>query len=153
MAEASAEPRETRTIDPDLWARRKAEQTARIQADREAEAEKMARLTPVTDAELERYGGRLDPELSPEVARELAELRQALRGEHHAERAGQAEALARLIPVTDAEVAKYGGVRPGDGPRPDLETLGRGGEDSPGRAPPCRAGSRSRPDGAPRPGH
>ena len=84
--------------------------------------EKMARLTPVTDAELDRYGGRLDPELSPEAARELAELRQALRGEHHAERAGQAEALARLIPVTDAEVAKYGGVRPGDGPRPDPET-------------------------------
>ena len=82
----------------------------------------MARLTPVTDAELDRYGGRLDPELSPEVARELAELRQALRDEHHAERAGQAEALARLIPVTDAEVAKYGGVRPGDGPRPDPET-------------------------------
>ena len=82
----------------------------------------MARLTPVTDAEVDRYGGRLDPAVSPEAARELAELRQALRDEHHAERAGQAEALARLIPVTDAEVEKYAGERPGDGPRPDPET-------------------------------
>ena len=109
------------------WTRRcglssKAEQTARVQADREAGAERMARLTPVTDAEIDRYGGRLDPELSPEAARELAELREALRDEHRAERDGQAEALARLIPVTDAELGKYGGGRPGDGPRPDPET-------------------------------
>ena len=122
VAAAQATPRETPAMDPALWAQLRAEQTARVQADREAEAQKMARLTPVTDAELDRYGGRLDPELSPEAARELAELRQALRDEHHAERAGQAEALARLIPVTDAEVAKYCGVRPGDGPRPDPET-------------------------------
>ena len=122
VAEASAGGRETPPMDPALWAQLKAEQTARLQADREAGAEKMARLTPVTDAEVDRYGGRLDPELSPEAARELAELRQALRDEHRAERAGQAEALARLIPVTDAEVGKYGGERPGDGPRPDPET-------------------------------
>ena len=118
LGEAAGDP----AIDPADWARLKAEQTARIQADREAEREKMARLTPVTDAEVDRYGGRLDPELSPEAARELAELRQALRDEHRAERAGQAEALARLIPVTDAEVERYGGERPGDGPRPDPET-------------------------------
>ena len=122
VAQASAGGREIPPMDPALWAQRKAEQTARLQAEREAGAEKMARLTPVTDAEVDRYGGRLDPELSPEAARELAELRQALRDEHRAERAGQAEALARLIPVTDAEVGKYGGERPGDGPRPDPET-------------------------------
>ena len=122
VAEASAQERETPAMDPALWAQLKAEQTARVQADREAGRERMARLTPVTDAEVDRYGGRLDPELSPEAARELAELRQALRDEHHAERAGQAEALAWLIPVTDAEVRKYGGERPGDGPRPDPET-------------------------------
>jgi hypothetical protein len=43
-------------MDPDAWAAMKAEQTARVQADRAAEAERMARLTPVTDAEIERYG-------------------------------------------------------------------------------------------------
>ena len=122
VAETAAGPRPFPAIDPADAAQWRAEQTARIQADREAEAEKMARLTPVTDAEVDRYGGQLDPELSPEAARELAELRQALRDEHRAERAGQEEALARLIPVTDAEVGKYGGGRPGDGPRPDPET-------------------------------
>ena len=121
VTEAAAEGRETPPMDPALWAQLKAEQTARFQADREAERERMARLTPVTDAEVDRYGGQLDPEVSPEAARELAELRQALRDEHHADRAGQAEALARLIPVTDAEVERYGGERPGDGPRPDPE--------------------------------
>jgi outer membrane murein-binding lipoprotein Lpp len=60
VAEASAEPRQTPPMDPALWAQLKAEQTARVQADREAEAERMARLTPVTDAEIERYGGDLD---------------------------------------------------------------------------------------------
>ena len=38
-------------MDPALWAQLKAEQTARFQADRAAERERMARLTPVTDAE------------------------------------------------------------------------------------------------------
>ena len=122
VAQAAEGGRETPPMGPELWAQLKAEQTARFQADREAERERMARLTPVTDAEVDRYGGRLDPEVSPEAARELAELRQALRDEHRAERAGQAEALARLIPVTDAEVERYGGERPGDGPRPDPET-------------------------------
>ena len=51
-------------MDPALWAQLKAEQTARIQADREAEAERMARLTPVTDAELARYGTP-QPEAQP----------------------------------------------------------------------------------------
>ena len=60
VAEASAEPRQTPPMDPALWAQLKAEQTARIQADRAAEAEKMARLTPVTEAELERYGKDFD---------------------------------------------------------------------------------------------
>ena len=122
VAETAAEPRPFPVIDPADEARWKAGQTARIQAERRAGAEKMARLTPVTDAELDKYGGQLDPEVSPEAARELADLRQALRDEHHAERGGQAEALARLIPVTDAEVARYGGVRPGDGPQPGPET-------------------------------
>jgi hypothetical protein len=62
VAEASAEPREAPAMDPAAWAQLKAEQTARVQADREAEAEKMARLTPVTDAELERYGAEAEAE-------------------------------------------------------------------------------------------
>ena len=122
VAESSAKPRPFPVIDPAEAARWKAGQQADREAYRQAEAGKMARLTPVTDAEIDRYGGRLDPELSPEAARELAELRQALRDEHRAERTGQAEALARLIPVTDAEAGKYGGERPDDGPRPDTET-------------------------------
>ena len=61
VAETSAEPRGTPPMDPAAWAAMKAEQTARVQADREAETERMARLTPVTDAEIERYGGDPDP--------------------------------------------------------------------------------------------
>ncbi len=55
-AEAAAEPRETPPMDPAAWAAMKAEQTARVHAERQAEAERMARLTPVTEAEIERYG-------------------------------------------------------------------------------------------------
>ena len=68
VAQASAGGRETPAMDPALWAQLKAEQTARIQADREAEAERMARLTPVTDAELERYDA--DPERQAETGTE-----------------------------------------------------------------------------------
>ena len=66
VAQASAGGRETPAMDPALWAQLKAEQTARFQADREAERERMARLTPVTDAEVDRYGA--DPERQAETA-------------------------------------------------------------------------------------
>jgi hypothetical protein len=57
VAEASARPREVPAIDLAEAARWKAEQTAQVEADRQARAEASARLTPVTDAEIERYGG------------------------------------------------------------------------------------------------
>ena len=54
VAEASAEPRESPPIDPDLRAQWKAEQAAEREAYRQAEAERWADRIPVTDAELER---------------------------------------------------------------------------------------------------
>ena len=62
VAETSAQERETPVIDPADAARWKAEQSARVQADREARAEAAARMTPVTDAELEKYGAEPEPE-------------------------------------------------------------------------------------------
>jgi hypothetical protein len=73
-AEASAEPRETPAMDPAAWAAMKAGQTARVHAERQAEAERMARLTPVTDAEIERYGSEPDP--AAERSASLAGLRE-----------------------------------------------------------------------------
>ena len=68
VATASAEPRETPAIDPETWAQMKAEQTAQVDAERQARAEASARLTPVTDAEIARYGAeRSEPEPEPEA--------------------------------------------------------------------------------------
>jgi hypothetical protein len=76
VAEASAKPREHPAIDPAEAARWKAEQTARIQADREARAEASARLTPVTDAEIERYGAELDADpVRAKFLEDMAEIR------------------------------------------------------------------------------
>jgi hypothetical protein len=75
VAAAAAGPREFPEIDPAEAAQWKAGQTARIQADREAEAERMARLTPVTDAEIARYGtGQPGAEVSPERAADEANI-------------------------------------------------------------------------------
>ena len=68
VAQAAAADRETPAMDPALWAQLKAEQTARFQADRAAEAEKMARLTPVTDAEIEKYSAQREPEAEAAAA-------------------------------------------------------------------------------------
>ena len=56
VATASAEPRETPAIDPETWAALRREQAAQVDAERQARAEASARLTPVTDAEIARYG-------------------------------------------------------------------------------------------------
>ena len=150
VAETSAQERETPAMDPALWAQLKAEQTARVQASREAEAERMARLTPATEAELGKYGGerpgdgpRPDPaevaRWRQEQAEQAAQARErertiepeaeAERGTPHvdpdtwaaqkaartervdADRKARAEASARLTPVTDAEIEKYGRER------------------------------------------
>jgi hypothetical protein len=98
VAEASAKPREFPVIDPADAARWKAEQTAQNQADRAAEAEKMARLIPVTDAEVAKYGAdRPDLEVSPERDADeanIAEIRAEL------ERVGK---LIDRIPDRQAE--------------------------------------------------
>ena len=130
VAQASADGRETPSMDPALWAQLKAEQTARIQADREAEAEKMARLTPVTDAEVEKYGtGRPDAEVSPERAADEANLA-GVRAE--LERFGE---LVDRIPDREAErqarreeIAAEPGIRPEPEPEPSLELSWQPGE-------------------------
>jgi hypothetical protein len=66
VAAASARERETPAISPAEDARMRAEQTAQVEADRQARTEAAARLTPVTDAEIARYGGR-QPEPEPEA--------------------------------------------------------------------------------------
>ena len=53
-AEAAAGPRETPAMDPQAWAELKAAQTAWLEAQRQAEAERMADQIPVTDAEIAR---------------------------------------------------------------------------------------------------
>ena len=68
VATASAEPRESPAIDPEAWAQMKAEQTAQVDAERQGRAEAAAQLTPVTDAELARYGVQQPaPELEAEA--------------------------------------------------------------------------------------
>ena len=67
VAVASAQPREHPAPDPADAAKWRAEQAARIEADRQARAEAAARACPVTDAELAKYAGeRQEPETRPE---------------------------------------------------------------------------------------
>ena len=67
IAAASALPREYPALDPAQAAARRAEQTARVEADRQARAEAAARACPVTDAEIAKYGtGPVDPEPAPQ---------------------------------------------------------------------------------------
>ena len=66
IAAASARPREYPAPDPAEAAKWRAEQAARIDADRQARAEAAARACPVTDAEIAKYGtGRQEPEPRP----------------------------------------------------------------------------------------
>jgi conjugative relaxase-like TrwC/TraI family protein len=66
IAAASARPRETPAPDPAHTAKWRAEQAARIDADRQARTEAAARACPVTDAEIAKYGaGRQEPEPRP----------------------------------------------------------------------------------------
>ena len=66
IAAASAQPREHPAPDPAEAAKWRAEQAARIDADRQARAEAAARACPVTDAEIAKYAGeRQEPETRP----------------------------------------------------------------------------------------
>jgi hypothetical protein len=63
VAAALAKPREYAAPDPAEAAKWRAEQTARIDADRQARTEAAARACPVTDAEIAKYGaGPQEPE-------------------------------------------------------------------------------------------
>ena len=66
VAAAAAQERGAPSIDPADWARLKAAQTAQVEADRQARAEAAARLTPVTDAEMAKYGASAEPEPAAE---------------------------------------------------------------------------------------
>ena len=82
VAAASAEPRETPAIEPETWAQMKAEQAAQVGADRQARAEAAASLTPVTDAEISRYGAsaEADPEAEAGAAEGGQDRSEALAG-------------------------------------------------------------------------
>ena len=67
MAAASARERPFPVIDPAEAARWRAEQTAQVEAARQARREAAARTTPVTDAEIARYGAAAEPEAEPEA--------------------------------------------------------------------------------------
>jgi conjugative relaxase-like TrwC/TraI family protein len=81
VAAASAEPRETPAIDPEAAAQWRAEQTAQVEAGRRGRREASARLTPVTEAEIARYGASAQPEPEPEPEPEAGQDRsEALAG-------------------------------------------------------------------------
>jgi conjugative relaxase-like TrwC/TraI family protein len=68
VASASAQERPFPVIDPAEAARWKAEQTAQVEAERVARREAAARRTPVTDAEIARYGAQAQSEAEAETA-------------------------------------------------------------------------------------
>ena len=105
VATASAEPRETPAIAPETWAQMKAEQTAQVDAGRQARAEAAARLTPVTDAEIARYGASAQPEPEPEpeaaeIGTDRSEALAGLRGD-----VGELSAKVDELARQDAERA------------------------------------------------
>jgi hypothetical protein len=66
ISAASARPRESPAPDPAQAAKWRADQTAQVDADRQARAEAAARVCPVTDAEIAQYGTEeQEPEPSP----------------------------------------------------------------------------------------
>ena len=71
----------------------KAEQAAQVDADRQARAETSASLTPVTDAEIARYGASAEPEPKAEPVPE-AEAGAAETGQDRSEALGRAQGRA-----------------------------------------------------------
>ena len=104
---ASAEPRETPAITPETWAQMKAEQAAQVEAGRQARAEASASLTPVTDAEVARYGASAEPkpEAEPGSAQDRSEALAGLR-EDVGELGAKVDALARQEAERAAERAE-----------------------------------------------
>ena len=89
-------------IDPDAAAADRAAQAARVQAEREARHEASARHTPVTDAEVSRYGVRREAE--PEAGADEASRWNTYLAGVHAQMDAEARDLALRCPVTDAEM-------------------------------------------------
>jgi conjugative relaxase-like TrwC/TraI family protein len=128
--------RETPPMDPAVWARLKAERTAELDAYRQASAERMARLCPVTDAEIARYGAGAQAEAeaepdSPERAAfeaDLAELRAGVDriGELVDQMPGRETDRRAEI---DAEARNEPGIRPPEA-EPELERAWQPGTDS-----------------------
>jgi hypothetical protein len=65
VTETSAQPRPFPEIDPDGPAIWRAEQTARVEAGKQARRGAAARATPVTAAEIAKYGAEREPEAGP----------------------------------------------------------------------------------------
>ena len=138
VAEASAEPRESPPIDPDVWAQWKAEQAAEREAYRQAEAERWADRIPVTDAELElakeRDAARAEAEAaSPETVGEPGTGRETIGSQssaawwmdyyaRHPEFSGRDREAGRTAgevnPERDADITDLAAARA------DLERLG-----------------------------
>lgn len=78
VAAAAGEPREYPAIDPAEDARLKAEHTAQVEADRQARAEEAARRTPVTDAEIAKYGAEAQAAAEAEAGQFLDGIREEL---------------------------------------------------------------------------
>jgi len=77
IAAASARPREYPAPNPAEAAKWRAEQAARIDADRRARAEAAARACPITDAEIAKYGTagqEPEPRLAPQPEPDTTEL-------------------------------------------------------------------------------
>jgi hypothetical protein len=74
VAEAAAQPRPFPVIDPAEAATWKAEQAAQVEADKRASREAAARRTPVTEAEIARYGAEAEPGPRAEIREALTDL-------------------------------------------------------------------------------
>ncbi|MGH3067710.1 MAG: MobF family relaxase [Streptosporangiaceae bacterium] len=82
-AAAAAGPRETPAMDPAEHARLKVQQTAWLRAQQEADAERHARMMPVTDAEIARYGAgaRRGPETEAAASHDRAPVLEEIRAD------------------------------------------------------------------------
>lgn len=124
VAEAASQPRETPAMDPAEWARLKAEQTAWLEAQRQAEAERMADMIPVTDAEIARARAR-DAERAAAEASAAAEADLLASIDADVEQAARAaEEMAGQEAGRAAEVERAGVDEPVPHAEPELAADG-----------------------------
>ena len=91
-------------------------------AEAELRSRGLADRIPITDAEVAAAASqeREMPVIDPAAA---AQWKAELAADNAAYRAAQAEKMARMTPVTDAEIAKYGTPRPEAQPEPEPEAV------------------------------